>query len=159
MEEKYQIENSAIKSRNIIWLNQAIYVILQLDLNTPFKMKMPINHTRISPSIQLSGQLGKLKMIAAISKVLGQHQLSVQALDAHDKLVDSYNSQLPEDKPKGFWRQFADNLTFRDLDTTIVTRLDRLKGSADFQKEVNHYSTFDKGLLVQMLQEIMKYPY
>lgn len=122
-------------------------------------MKMPINHTQISPSIQLLGQLEKLKMIAAISKIIGQHQLSAQAIDAHDQLVDSYNSQLPEDKPKGFWRQFADNLTFRDLDTTIITRLARLKGSTDFQKEVDHYSTWDKGILIQMLQEVMKSPY
>ena len=122
-------------------------------------MKLPINHTRISPSIQLSSKLGELKMIAAIAKVIGEYQLSKQAIDIHDKLVDSYNSQLPEDKPKGFWRQFADNLTFRDLDSTIVTRLDYLKDSSDFQREVDYYATWSKEMLIKMLQELIKSPF
>lgn len=120
---------------------------------------MPINHTSISPSLDLSRQLGKLKMIAAMAKILGQNELSDQSLEAHDKLVDSYNSQLPEDKPKGFWRQFADNLTFRDLDTTTITRLERYQNSRQFQEDVESYLTWDKNLLIEVFVETLKNPY
>lgn len=111
---------------------------------------MPIYHTSINPHLDLTSKLGKLKVIAAMAKILGQNQLSDQALEIHDKLVDSYNSQLPEDKPKGFWRQFADNLTFRDLDTTTITRLKRYQNSREFEEDIEMYSTWDKNMLIEV---------
>ena len=117
---------------------------------------MPINHTTISPSYQLTMELSRLAQIAAGAQALNHHNLKKQAEEAYNKLVDSYNSQLPPDKPKGFWRQFADNLTFRDLDTTVVRRLEHLSSSSEYQSWVDLFSKMSPFDISKALNDIIE---
>ncbi len=120
-------------------------------------MRIPVQHSRTEPSMQLSMHLSKLKSIAAISKVLHQDQLFVQARDAYNKLVNQYNSQLPVEK-KGFWKEFVDNLTF-NMNTNTVIRLESLDNDSDFNSQINSYKSMDRELLIELLNDFLKSPY
>ena len=116
-------------------------------------MRIPVQHSRTEPSMQLSMHLAKLKGVAAISHVLHQDQLFRQARDAYDKLVDQYNSQLPVEK-RGFWKEFADNLTF-NMNTHTIVRLEHLESNDDYTRDVNSYSSYSKDLLISMLNDLL----
>lgn len=109
----------------------------------------------ISPSSKMSNELSKLSIIAALSHVMGLWQLKEQAIQMHDKLVDAYNSQLPKNKPKGFWRQFLDNITFKGLDITIALPLEKLRDSESLQTKIDLYSDVDKNQLVTYLYKVL----
>lgn len=114
------------------------------------------NHTNIiSPSSKMSNELSRLSIIAALSHVMGLWQLKEQAIQMHDKLVDAYNSQLPKNKPKGFWRQFLDNITFNGLDITIALPLEKLRDSESLQNAIDLYSDLDKNQLVTYLYKVL----
>lgn len=119
-------------------------------------MRMPINHTTITPSIQLTMALQRLAQIAAGAYVLGESNLERQARDAYNKLVNDYNNQLPSDRPKGFWAQFKDNLTFRDLDTTVAMRLKTLDSSNDFEMYKGMFEKMSRNELVPLLNKIIR---
>lgn len=119
-------------------------------------MRIPINHTTITPSLQLTMALQRLAQIAAGAYVLGESNLERQARDAYNKLVNDYNSQLPSDRPKGFWAQFKDNLTFRDLDTTIAMRLKTLDASDDFEMYKGIFEKMSRNELVPLLNKIIR---
>ncbi len=118
-------------------------------------MRMPINHTTITPSVQLSLALGRLAQIAAAAHVLGVSNLENQATEAYNNLVAEYNNQLPSDKPKGFWAKFKDNLTFRDLDTTVALRLPLLHASNDFDLYKDIYAKMNHSELTNMLNKLL----
>lgn len=116
---------------------------------------MPINHTTITPSFQLTMELSRLAQIAAGAKVIGHQHLESQAREVYNNLVSQYNSQLPSDKPKGFWAQFKDNLTFRDLDTTVATRLPSLDSSTEYQTFCDIFKKMDLRTAVDTLNKII----
>ncbi len=118
-------------------------------------MRIPINHTMISPSPQLSSELSRLSSIAALAHVIGQWQLKEQAIEAHDKLVESYNRQLSVEKPKGFWRKFIENLTFSDLDTTIVYPVEKLRDSKSLSDNINFYAQFSQEDITEFLYKLI----
>ncbi len=95
-------------------------------------MKMPIYHTTTMPSIKLTSYLSELSMIAAFAKAANQLTLYNQAKEAHDRLVSQYNEQT-RPKKKGFWEQFKDNITFRDLDTHVAIPLTYLEDDPTFK--------------------------
>ncbi len=122
-------------------------------------MKMPINYTRVTPSLQLQSELDRLVNIAAVSHLMGMFELKEQAITAHDKLVNSYNNQLPEDKPKGFWGQLKDNLLFRDLDRTFIMRLSPLRDSQQLTNAISLYSGISQAALYEALNELINRRY
>ena len=95
-------------------------------------MKMPIYHTTTMPSMELTSYLSELSVIAALAKAANQLTLYSQAKDAHDRLVSQYNEQT-KPKKKGFWEQFKDNITFRDLDTHVALPLTYLEEDSAFK--------------------------
>ena len=95
-------------------------------------MRMPIYHTTTMPSIELTSYLSELSVLAALAKAANQTKLYNQAQEAHDKLVANYNEQTRQ-KKKGFWEQFKDNLTFRDLDTNVAMSLNYLEEDSMFK--------------------------
>ena len=95
-------------------------------------MRMPIYHTTTMPSMKLTSYLSELSVIAAFAKAANQMQLYNQAKEAHDRLVYQYNEQT-RPKKKGFWEQFKDNLTFRELDTHVAMSLSYLEDDASFR--------------------------
>lgn len=113
-------------------------------------MRIPVQHSRTEPSMQLNMHLEKLRGIAAICKVLHQNNLFNQARDAHDQLVDQYNSQLPVEKT-GFWKEFRDNLTF-NMNTHTIVRLEHLENDESYQRDLRSYSNYDKENLMALLQ-------
>lgn len=118
-------------------------------------MKMPIYHTRTTPSMELRNYLSELASIAALAKAANQTELYNQAKEAHDNLVTQYNTQN-RPKKKGFWGQFKDNLLFRDMDTHIVDLLEPLEGDPYFQMQVNAYKNFPIQKLNQALNETIQ---
>lgn len=95
-------------------------------------MRMLIYHTTTSPSIELTSYLSKLWVLAAYAKAANKMSLYNQAKDIHDRLVLNYNEQV-RPKKKGFWQQFKDNITFRDLDTHCAITLEYLEENSTFQ--------------------------
>lgn len=118
-------------------------------------MRMPIYHTRTMPSMELRNYLSELASIAALAKAANQTELYNQAKEAHDNLVTQYNTQN-RPKKKGFWRQFKDNLLFRDMDTHIVDLLEPLEADPYFQMQVNAYKNFPIQKLNQALNETIQ---
>ena len=84
------------------------------------------------PSMELTSYLSELSVIAALAKAANQLTLYSQAKDAHDRLVSQYNEQT-KPKKKGFWEQFKDNITFRDLDTHVALPLTYLEEDSAFK--------------------------
>lgn len=122
-------------------------------------MKMPINYTTITPSLSLQLELGRLKNIAAVSHLMGLSDLKEQAIAAHDDLVTSYNSQLPDNKPKGFWSQLKDNLLFRDLDKTFTMKLSPLRDSKVLIETISLFSNSSQTGLYNMLNQLVNRNY
>lgn len=122
-------------------------------------MKMPINYTTVSPSLPFQLELGWLKNIAAVSHLMGLSDLKEQAITAHDSLINSYNNQLPDNKPKGFWGQLKDNLLFRDLDRTFTIRLSPLRGSQDLIDTISLLSKSSQAELYEMLNQLINRNY
>jgi len=118
-------------------------------------MRIPVRHTTITPSYQLNMALTRLALIAAGACVLGETNLERQAREAYNKLVNDYNSQLPSDKPKGFWEQFKDNLTF-NMDTTVTQRLKTLDASDEFELYKRTFKDMDRNELVRALNKIIR---
>lgn len=116
---------------------------------------MPIVHTRITPPDSLYFELGRLKIIAALAHVIGLMDLKEATIQAHDKIVVSYNNSLPKIKPKGFWGKFIDNLTFQDLNTTCVIELNKLRNSQELQDSINLYSNFSQEENIDSLNKIL----
>lgn len=100
---------------------------------------MPIYHTTTMPSMELRFYLSELATIAALAKVANQTEIYNQAKEAHDRLVSQYNEQT-RPKKKGFWEQFKDNLTFRDLDTHIAEHLPSLEEDFNFKMFLSAYA-------------------
>lgn len=109
----------------------------------------------ISPSSKMAHELSRLSTIAALSHVMGLWQLKEQAIQMHDKLVDAYYSQLPKDKPKGFWRQFLDDITFKGSDITIAFPLEKLRDSESLRNTIELCSDIDKNQLVTYLHKVL----
>ena len=122
-------------------------------------MKMPINYTTITPSLSLQLELGRLKNIAAVSHLMGLSDLKEQAIAAHDDLVTSYNSQLPDNKPKDFWSQLKDNLLFRDLDKTFTMKLSPLRDSKVLIETISLFSNSSQTGLYNMLNQLVNRNY
>ena len=76
--------------------------------------------------MELRIYLSELATIAALAKVAKQTEIYNQAKEAYDHLVSQYNEQA-RPKKKGFWEQFKDNLTFRDLDINSTELLQSLE--------------------------------
>lgn len=110
-------------------------------------MRMPIYHATTMPSMALNNYLSELSVIAAYAKVANQETLYNQIKEAHDGLVVQYNRQS-QPKKKGFWEQFKDNLTFRELDTHIAIPLTYLEDDSMFK-------TICDGLQKRPKQEIL----
>lgn len=118
-------------------------------------MKMPINYTHINPSVQLTMELSRLAQIAAGAKAIGHIVLETQAREAYNNLVSKYNEQLPTKKPKGFWAQFKDNITFSDLDCTFVQRLSYLDDSNDYKTFCGIFSNMNRAEAVDIINKII----
>ena len=118
-------------------------------------MKMPINYTHINPSLQLTMELSRLAQIAAGAKAIGHSSVEAQAREAYNTLVSRYNDQLPPDKPKGFWSQLKDNLTFRDLDRTFVNRLPYLDNSSEYDTYCQLFANMSRAGVVETLNKII----
>lgn len=100
---------------------------------------MPIYHTTTMPSMELRIYLSELATIAALAKVAKQTEIYNQAKEAYDHLVSQYNEQA-RPKKKGFWEQFKDNLTFRDLDINSTELLQSLEEDSTYNMFVRVYS-------------------
>lgn len=122
-------------------------------------MKMPINYTTVTPSLPLQLELVRLKSIAAVSHLMGLYDLKEQAITAHDCLINSYNNQLPDNKPKGFWGQLKDNLLFRELDRTFTLRLSPLRDSQDLLDAISIFSKSSQPELYNMLNQLINNRY
>ena len=104
------------------------------------------------PSIELTSYLSELSMIAAFAKVANQPTLYNQAKEAHDRLVTQYNEQT-KPKKKGFWEQFKDNITFRDLDTHVAIPLTYLEEDSTFKAILEGVQSWPSYEVVRQLNQ------
>lgn len=113
---------------------------------------MPIYHTTTMPSIELTSYLSELSMIAAFAKAANQLTLYNQAKEAHDCLVSQYNEQT-KPKKKGFWEQFKDNITFRDLDTHVAIPLTYLEEDSTFKAILEGVQSWPSDEILRQLNQ------
>lgn len=118
-------------------------------------MRMPIYHTTTMPSMALTGYLSELSTLAAFAKTANQMQLYNQAKEAHDRLVAQYNEQT-RPKKKGFWEQFKDNLTFRELDTHVALPLYYLENDTMFNTLCESLKSLPSYRINQLLSEAVQ---